>query len=238
MKNIIPSLAGLCALGLLSATPALGQATDVDCGACIDTGDISSRAVTGGKIAGNAISTDKLKSGAVTTGKIADGSVTADKIAAGAIGFEQIDLSLDWEIQTATDYGLRGMNSGNASLSILERLIGTLGLTCAEANYGRFIGCTQITAGDGTVWPLESIHPEFGFAILFVQFDPWIVVYAAQNQFGEMLIGGPANFTRGTYRDADDVDRLVDDCDSPTLAMTPVLLGATNSRWRQRRQGT
>lgn len=162
-----------------------------------------------------------------------DISANLEAIQTNAAAIEALDVAaIDYDLQLATDYGRRGMSSGGASLDILAQLVGTLGLTCADANYGKFIGCTQLTAGDGTVWPIISTSLELGLAILRIQEDPSAVVYAAQSISGDMLIGGPANFTRGTYRDDDDVRNLVDDCDSPTLAMTPVLLGATNSRWR------
>lgn len=146
---------------------------------------------------------------------------------------------LDAEIQTAIDYGRRGISSGDASLSIIGQLVRTLGLTCAEANYGRFYGCTQLTSGDGTVYPIIFPIYELALAAFTVPGVPAMPgmlspnVFAAQSNGGaEMLLGGTANFLRWTYRDADDTGRLVDNCDNPTIAMSPVSLGGTSSRWR------
>ena len=56
------------------------------------------------------------------------------------------DSVLRAEVQTAADYGRRGMSSGEAALSTLNQLIKTLGLTCAEANYGRFSNLNRADA--------------------------------------------------------------------------------------------
>ena len=47
-------------------------------------------------------------------------------------------------------------------------------------------------------------------------------------------MAGTANFLRWTYRDEDDTARLVDDCDNPTVAMSPASNpdNVTSSRWR------
>jgi hypothetical protein len=146
---------------------------------------------------------------------------------------------LDAEIQTAIDYGRRGLSSGDASLNIIGQLVRTLGLTCAEANYGRFYGCTQLTSGDGTVYPIEGIIYELAVAYFTAPGVPSVpgmlnpTVFGAQAGSGDqLLLGGTANFLRWTYREADDVARLVDNCDSPTVAMSPISTEGTSSRWR------
>lgn len=162
-------------------------------------------------------------------------------IQANAVSIQALDNSIfASEIQTATDYGRRGASSGGASLRIIEQLVRTLGLTCAEANYGRFIGCTQLTSGDGTIWPIVTTISEYAVAYIQVEgvptipgmFTPFVLAAQISSGGGEVLLGGTANFLRWTYRDADDVGRLVDDCDSPTVAMSPPSLGGTSSRWR------
>ena len=58
-------------------------------------------------------------------------------------------------------------------------------------------------------------------------------MFAAQTIGGsQIILAGTANLTRSTYRDADDTGRLVDNCDNPTVAMSPVSLEGTSSRWR------
>lgn len=102
MRNMIHGLAGFCALGLLSTTPALGQAaTDVKCDGCVQSGDIATNGVRRAdiqnfsintpKLNNFAVTTEKIKTGAVTESKIADGAVTGGKIAANAVGITQID---------------------------------------------------------------------------------------------------------------------------------------------------
>ena len=145
------------------------------------------------------------------------------------------------ELQTALDNGRRGWHAGDTALLMLDRLISTLGLTCAEANYGLFYGCTQIAAGDGTVWDINQLFHDRALAIVLINdaavgpgvpFPYVIMAQTNSGQPGDMIVAGSANLFRWNYRDADDVDRLVDDCDNPTTAMSPVSTGGTSTRWR------
>ena len=71
---------------------------------------------------------------------------------------------------------------------------------------------------------------------------PLIVAAQTNSGTGDIIFGGTANFLRWTYRDADDTSRLVDDCNNPTTAMSPVTLvtvdesgnqiPVNSSRWR------
>jgi len=103
-----------------SASVALGQATDVECSKCVDTGDIAAdaisswklrnRAVTASKIAPDAVTTSKIDAQAVTTAKIRNGAVTDKKLspelavaiagfssstAANAAGIQAIEGSIE-----------------------------------------------------------------------------------------------------------------------------------------------
>lgn len=187
-----------------------------------------------------AVSDIATNAGSIDT-NAADIANNSTAIQDNSASIQALDIGiLEAEVQTATDFGRQGLSTGVSSLSIIEQLVRTLGLTCAEANYGRFLGCTQLTSGDGTVWPIVGLLKEIAVAVIRVEGvsgGPDMLtpnVYAAQTNGGngEMLLGGPANFTRSFYRDADDVGRLVDDCDNPTVAMSPVSLNGTNSRWR------
>ena len=92
MKNITLSLVGLCALGLLSASPGLAQtATNVNCDGCVQTGDIATNGVRRSNIQNFAVNTPKINNFAVSASKIKPGAVTTSKIADAAVGSTQID---------------------------------------------------------------------------------------------------------------------------------------------------
>ena len=70
MNAITLNVLVLCVLGLLSASPALGQAaTDVKCDGCVQTGDIATNGVRRSDIQNFSINTPKLNNFAVTTAK-------------------------------------------------------------------------------------------------------------------------------------------------------------------------
>ena len=70
------------AIALLS--PALGGAVDdVACEACVDSGDMADRAVTGRHLAPDAVASRKIRDAAVTGEKLADGSVSYAKLDEG-----------------------------------------------------------------------------------------------------------------------------------------------------------
>ncbi len=76
MRNLIAILL-LFGCGSVLAVPA----DDVDCTKCIQTPEISGKAVTTGKIALEAVTGARLATDAVATKKIQDGAVTVDKVA-------------------------------------------------------------------------------------------------------------------------------------------------------------
>ena len=101
MKNMIFTVVGFYVLGLLYATPALGQAaTDVNCDGCVHSGDIATNGVRRADIQNFSINTPKLNNFAVTTAKIKTGAVTADKIADGAVTMGKVDPVLSNTIGT------------------------------------------------------------------------------------------------------------------------------------------
>ena len=105
MKNMIFTVVGFCVLGLLYATPALGQAaTDVNCDGCVHTGDIATNGVRRADIQNFAVNTPKLNNFAVTTAKIKTGAVTADKIADGAVTAAKLDAMFSAAIGTACSH--------------------------------------------------------------------------------------------------------------------------------------
>ena len=177
------------------------------------------------------------------TTNASDIAANLDAIQTNSAAIQGLDVAaIEFELQRATDYGRRGMHNGNSALTVLERLVGTLGLTCADANYGLFLGCTQLTAGDGTVWPFVQIITEFFLALILVDdFQrpagmPTPIVFIAQTNGNpsDMVVAGSANLLRWTFRDQDDTARLVDDCNNPTVAMGPASNSdnATSARWR------
>ena len=86
--KVIKSGAVLCmALMGAAVTPSPGhaQATDLVCGQCVETGDIATEAVTGGKLVPNAVSNARIANGAANAAKLAANAVTVAKIANGAV---------------------------------------------------------------------------------------------------------------------------------------------------------
>ena len=235
-------------------------ATDVACDQCVGKNDV----------AGDAITTYKIKDGTVTGKDLADQAVGKRKLKSGAVDWQKLNAALrnrivdleerqaylesqlqsqtssaqldalEAEVQQAAEYGKLGLNFGHDAHDVLSELMMTLGLTCAEANYGRFYACSTITAGDGTIWDIDQRLPERALAMLVVDdFTPPpgaspALVFMAQPSGDptDLLVGGTANFARWPYRSVDDESRLVDDCDSPTMAMAPVWEDTTSSRWR------
>ena len=65
-------------------------ATNVKCNGCVDTKDISGKAVTTSKIKPGAITASKIKDGAVSASKISEGAVSGEKIKSGSVGSSKI----------------------------------------------------------------------------------------------------------------------------------------------------
>ena len=161
MKNMIFMVVVFYALGLLYATPALGQAaaTDVNCDGCVHSGDIATNGVRRADIQPFAINTPKLNNFAVTTEKIKTGAVTESKIANGAVTGNKIAP----ELANYVDSAIGGLileqfwesnGSGVVGSSCpADTLVGSTGCDCSSAggtrNYGVVFTCA--VSGNGGV---------------------------------------------------------------------------------------
>ena len=250
-RNLLSAAAAVVCL--MSSSGAWSQATDVDCAKCVDTKDLAYQSVTNGKLKAASVTTSKIANQAVTGAKIRNGAVTDAKLADGlrnkvnavADVVDRVEV-LEGQLAALTDgqtdnysIGRHAYTVGHGSLNVLASLIADLGYSCAEANYGRFYACTEIVSGDNTIWPIGSHLYDYSLALVAiedVQFQsgvPSAYVLMAQVQGGVgMVVGGSANLRRWTFQNPDDVSRLVDDCDQPTVAMSPPSITVTSTRWR------
>ena len=237
MKNLISTLAGFCLLGLLSTTPALGQAaTDVKCDGCVQSGDIATNGVRRGdiqnfsintpKLNNFAVTTEKIKTGAVTTDKIADGAITADKLAAGADLSNEVSI-LQGEQAVQNDRldvleTKRGLLDQNELSSIWSNSLNThfdlikIGNDLYSCGQSYLYGCDRAISGNATEYGGLGYEPRTA-SVFFWDPVAYTRIYAIPTDigagYGELRFVGVANLT--AHRDRGQM--LVDDCDNPMV---------------------